>query len=229
MKKKILAIVLLSFLVVGVVSAAVNGVYKGKDIVKVTFNGEAVPADTVPGYLESGSTMIPLGLLRKMGFEVDWNNKTLTANVKVGEDEKAQEYAKVNERLLKIQSAANHAYQQLLLNQLVYASIKENFDVNTTDDSVKNLAKWHTSQINSLTPDQAFLNSVKLVDTSYFSDIALLMNQLTKSLDDATNALIEYKKATSLDKLKIYTDSSGSASDLIEKIFTATNKYITSK
>lgn len=84
MKRIFLLSLVLMLSLCGVVYAAgINGQYKGKDIVKVSYEGKEVKTDAVPGYIENGNTMVPLGLLRKMGITVEWNAKTLTANVKL--------------------------------------------------------------------------------------------------------------------------------------------------
>lgn len=85
MKRKLIFLSLTLILAFsGVVYAAgINGTYEGKNVVKVTLDGREIPPDNVPGYLEDGNTMVPLGLLRKMGITVDWDQQTLTANVKL--------------------------------------------------------------------------------------------------------------------------------------------------
>lgn len=85
MKRKLLLLSLVLVLAFsGIVYASgVNVSYKGHDVVKVTIDGKEVAPDGVPGYLDSGNTMVPLGMLRKMGVTVEWNKDTLTANVKL--------------------------------------------------------------------------------------------------------------------------------------------------
>ena len=79
MKRFILLVLVLMASSAGVVAA--NNTFKGHPIVTVQYNGQTVNPDGVPAYLEDGYTMIPLGLLRKMGFKVEWDNATKTANV----------------------------------------------------------------------------------------------------------------------------------------------------
>lgn len=79
MKRIFILSIILLLAFAGVVGA--NNLYKDKPIVNVQYNGADVSPVGVPAYLEDGYTMVPLGLLRKMGFTVEWDNATKSANV----------------------------------------------------------------------------------------------------------------------------------------------------
>jgi len=82
MKRILIASIAFILAFSGVIAyASVNGSYKGKSVIRVTHNGVEVKPVQVPGYLEDGYTMLPLGMLRSMGFTVEYNSKTMTANV----------------------------------------------------------------------------------------------------------------------------------------------------
>lgn len=80
--KKLIFLTVIIFSICSVVYAAgVNGDYKGNPIVKVKYEGKELRPDDVPGQMIDGRTMVPVGMLRKAGFTVEWDQKTLTANI----------------------------------------------------------------------------------------------------------------------------------------------------
>lgn len=82
MKRIITLSLVLIFALCGTLYAAgVNGTYDGHDVVRVQYEGNVLTPDTVPGILYKGSTLVPLGLLRKAGFNVEWDQVTKTANI----------------------------------------------------------------------------------------------------------------------------------------------------
>lgn len=82
MKKFVSFLVL--FLILATAVSAAND-YQGFPIVKVTYNGDEVVPENVPGINLNGTTMIPLNMLRQMGFNVTWDNQTKTVDVSTGE------------------------------------------------------------------------------------------------------------------------------------------------
>jgi hypothetical protein len=82
MKKKIAAVLLLSTLIAGTVSASsINGDYKGNPIVKITVDGKEVNGE-VPAIIYDGTTLIPIrDVSESLGSTVYWDNNTYTASI----------------------------------------------------------------------------------------------------------------------------------------------------
>jgi len=81
MKRKILFALILSLFACSTAYAAVNGLYKGRPIVKVIVNGQQVKS-TVPGQIIDGSTMLPLrAIAEALGAKVEWDGSTRTAKI----------------------------------------------------------------------------------------------------------------------------------------------------
>lgn len=83
MKKKIAAIILLSMMIMGVVSAAsINGEYKKNPIVIVKSNGKIIPIKTgVPALTYHGHGMVPISVLSQVGMVVKWDQKTFSVDI----------------------------------------------------------------------------------------------------------------------------------------------------
>lgn len=83
MKKKIVISAIIVFLMLSSVAfAAVNGSFDGFQIVKLKYDGKELKPVGTPGILYKGTTLVPIGLLRNAGFDVTWDSKTMTADVK---------------------------------------------------------------------------------------------------------------------------------------------------
>lgn len=81
MRRSLILIVLLLFTFSATAYAAVNGLYKGRPIVKVFVNGQEVQS-TVPGQIIDGSTMLPLrAVAEALGAYVEWDGKTYSAKI----------------------------------------------------------------------------------------------------------------------------------------------------
>jgi|GEM_PF-2267231 len=83
MKKKVLFIVLASFMITGVVSAAsLWGSYNGKPIIRLTVEGVPVKVSDAPAVLMDDRTMVPIYLLKEAGIEYSWDGKNQTVDIK---------------------------------------------------------------------------------------------------------------------------------------------------
>lgn len=82
MKKKIAAVLLLSTLIAGTVSASsINGDYKGNPIVKVRSNGTLLDP-IVPAQIIDGVTMLPLrDVSTALGAAVKWDQNTYSVDL----------------------------------------------------------------------------------------------------------------------------------------------------
>lgn len=81
MKKKLLIGLIALMTISGTAYAAVNGTYKGRDIVSVLVNGKKVTS-AVPGQLIDGATMLPLkAIAETLGARVDWDNIKKQASI----------------------------------------------------------------------------------------------------------------------------------------------------
>lgn len=85
MKRLLLVILVLMITATVANAASVNGEYNGDSIVRVTSQGKELTVEDVPAVLYDGRTMVPIYLLRQLGVTVTWDQKTYTADVKLGE------------------------------------------------------------------------------------------------------------------------------------------------
>lgn len=99
-----LSLVLVFALCSTVFAAGVNGTFDGYNIVRVKYEGKELPPDTVPGILYKGSTLVPLGLLRKAGFNVEWDKVNLTANITPTKPDKPLQTVKTLEEIKALQN-----------------------------------------------------------------------------------------------------------------------------
>lgn len=83
MKRKIsAAIILLLVFFSGVAAAAgVNGKYAGYDIIKIFSANKELQAEDVPAINFKGRTLVPIGVLKQLGVEVEWNAKQQRVDV----------------------------------------------------------------------------------------------------------------------------------------------------
>jgi serine protease Do len=81
LKKKIIITAIMFLCFAGVVSASsLNGDYKGNPIVLVKSNGKTL-TDEVPAQIIDGKAMVPLTMLRNLGFDVTWNQNEYSVSV----------------------------------------------------------------------------------------------------------------------------------------------------
>jgi len=86
-KKKVLLIILSSFLLTGVVSAAsLWGSYKGNAIIRLTVDGVPTKVSDVPAINYNGRTMVPIYMLQQAGVEYTWDGKNQTVDVVTKKD-----------------------------------------------------------------------------------------------------------------------------------------------
>ncbi|MBB6731880.1 hypothetical protein [Cohnella zeiphila] len=82
MKKKILFVTLLSFLVVGSAQAgSIWGQFKGNPIVNLKLNGKEVGSDKVPAIAIDGRTYVPLVTIGDLGLSYSYDATTQSVNV----------------------------------------------------------------------------------------------------------------------------------------------------
>jgi S1-C subfamily serine protease len=82
MKKKVLLLIIASFMITGVVSAATLwGTYKGNQIIRISVDGVPVKVSDAPAVLMDGRTMIPIYLLNEAGIQYSWDQKNQTVNI----------------------------------------------------------------------------------------------------------------------------------------------------
>jgi hypothetical protein len=84
LKRRILAIILVSMVFMGVVSASsINGDYKGNPIVKVKSDGKLLESDEVPAMIYDGHTLVPISLLRQLGAYVNWDANAYSVDIRL--------------------------------------------------------------------------------------------------------------------------------------------------
>lgn len=82
MSRKILFILVASFMFMGVVSAASKwGNYKGFAIVKAFVSGKEFTTKSTPPIIVNGQAMVPLSLLKTAGVAYTYDSKKMTVNV----------------------------------------------------------------------------------------------------------------------------------------------------
>lgn len=82
MKTKILLSVVISFMFMGVVSAAsLWGTYKGNTIIRVLVDGKQIKEPAVPAVSFGGKIMIPIDVLKDSGINYTYDQKNLTVNL----------------------------------------------------------------------------------------------------------------------------------------------------
>jgi hypothetical protein len=79
--KKISLMAIMLFIFASVASASSNGYVDGHPIVKVVVGGVELAVSGTPAIVYGGNTLIPVNMLREMGFEVTWDAETYTATV----------------------------------------------------------------------------------------------------------------------------------------------------
>lgn len=85
MKKRILLVVIASFMFMGVVSASsMWGDYKGNRIIMLTVDDTPVKVSDVPAISYQGRTMIPIYLLKEAGIKYSWDQYNQTVNIQKG-------------------------------------------------------------------------------------------------------------------------------------------------
>lgn len=83
MKKKITALILVLMLFSGVaVASSINGDFDGNAIVRVKSNGKTLPVEDAPAVVYHDRTMVPIYMLRNLGFDVQWNDAEFSVDVK---------------------------------------------------------------------------------------------------------------------------------------------------
>lgn len=82
MKKKIILAVLVSFMFMGVVSAAsMWGTYKGNIVIRILIDGKQIKEPAVPAISYGGKIMIPIDVLKQSGINYTYDKKNLTVNL----------------------------------------------------------------------------------------------------------------------------------------------------
>lgn len=82
MKKKVLLLIIASFMITSVVSAAsLWGTYKGNQIIRLTVDGVPIKVSDAPAVLMDSRTMIPIYLLKEAGIVYSWDQKNQTVNI----------------------------------------------------------------------------------------------------------------------------------------------------
>lgn len=82
MKKKVVLLTLMSFLIAGTMSASsVNGDFNGNPIVKLKSNGKELKVEDVPAVIYEGRTVVPIYLLKQLGVGVMWNGDDYSVDV----------------------------------------------------------------------------------------------------------------------------------------------------
>ena len=130
MGKKIVISVLFLILTSGIVSASSkHDSFEGNPIVKLIADGKEIKADDVPAIIYNNRTMVPIYLLRQLGFEVQWDQEHYSVHVKspsVGDTAKNNEKQAMLEQTLGYLNDLNYS-MILFFEKLKFFSELENF------------------------------------------------------------------------------------------------------
>lgn len=110
--KKILIFALSAFILLGsgiAIGSSINGDYNGHPIVKVTSSGKTL-TDEVPAQIIDGKTMVPLTMLRNLGFNVTWNANDYSVDVKQKHELTEAEIAQISRSVALIYVYKDGAY-----------------------------------------------------------------------------------------------------------------------
>lgn len=83
--KKVLIFALSAFLLIGsgvAIGSSFNGSFNGNPIVKVTYQGKELITEDIPAMIYDDRTMVPLYLLKQLGYELTWNQDTYSVDIK---------------------------------------------------------------------------------------------------------------------------------------------------
>lgn len=63
-------------------AAAINGLFQGKPIIKVIFNGREIKSSGTPAYLDKDQKMVPAYMLKEMGITTTWDQERYMLSAK---------------------------------------------------------------------------------------------------------------------------------------------------
>lgn len=83
MKFKVILMLLISIIFTSAVTASsINGDYSGKPIVTVSYMGKELKVEDIPAMIDDGRTMVPLYLLKQLGYELSWDGGKYSVDIK---------------------------------------------------------------------------------------------------------------------------------------------------
>jgi hypothetical protein len=210
--KKIILVGIMFMMFMGVVSASsINGDFEGNPIVKLLNDGNLVSPDDVPAIIYKGRTMVPISLLKKMGVDVGWNQKTYSVNISFPANQ-SDSITDLNGIKLMLTQADNFTwsentaeYMQSFLNTLsnYFSGVNENYagrlssdDLDTIFSDLKNTVDKNDDILNSFVKNFPNVDNEKILDQINHLNIAF------NNLEKAKNNLLSWEALRYSDKNK---------------------------
>lgn len=194
MKKKIAAVLLLSTLIAGTVSAStINGDYKGNPIVKVRANGVLVDSD-VPAQIIDGSTLLPLrAVANAVGAELIWNQDTYSVDLKTNVSSIASSNVEDIKKIKLLSKISNHYHRVSNLGQLLtgvgtnfsltYEAISRNYNASSSvNNSLERLNKTIDNYNAFIQPNNEMITEAHNSGIELY-DLKGHMDNFNKSID----------------------------------------------
>jgi hypothetical protein len=181
MKKKIAAVLILSTLIAGTVSASsINGDYKGNPIVKVKSNGVVVPVEDTPAIVYNDRTMVPIYLLKSLGANVTWNQADYSVDVSIASN-----------------SNQNTSYYKKMVSVMDCFVLSEN-----TAEYIESIGRVLSSYFTNVNNNYSFrTSSVELDDD--FNKLSETVNENVRYLRDFSSSL---ESSDTANKLRTHAD-----------------------
>ncbi|WP_040950550.1 stalk domain-containing protein [Gorillibacterium massiliense] len=219
----------------GASAAAVNGMFQGKEIVKVTSSGNEVKAGDVPAYIDNGRTMVPIYLLRDLGASVAWDEKTRSVDVSL--PQQSDNHVEIDELKVKsiltdqfnvLQSFGESLTQLSSGYNLAYDGLQNGstMQLKMMNDNLNDVTKAYNDTINIVLDLNKQLESTKYLNNDITSILTSYSNaiELYKFCDSVLNNYAQTKEAANY---TIYLNSSFKGYDAaLDGLTKARNKYL---
>lgn len=203
MKRKVLYILLASFLLSGVASAAsLWGNYNGNPIIRITVDGTPVNVYDVPAMLYNNRTMVPIYLLQQAGIQYTWDEQNQTVDIKSVTAKKEdviklknlffaadlfKQLAFIGYMDLPLSNTLLIAYDDLLHGGTRNAIEQAKSYLNQTKDG-------RNTYFNFANERSSYLNSQGILVKSKSTQIINNYNKSLKSYEEAFDYLMDYKQ-----------------------------------
>lgn len=201
MKKIGLVIIMIVLLATVANAASINGEFEGNPIIKMKSNGKILAVEDVPAILYNGRTMVPIGMLRQLGANVSWDQKTNSVDVSLNIVSKTSVSTKDKVKQLEQRARLTGGkYFKVSYDSLgSYAQVR----IDGTEDVAKDI-----SNIHSLSLLVAETEASEIVVQYYFNS-SFLQDYIIKTSDinDFLNKKINYEQLLQKWNVEDYKES----------------------
>lgn len=209
MKIRILAIILLSMVFMGVVSASgINGDYNGNPIVKLKSNGMVLPVEDTPAIIYGDRTMVPIYMLKQLGADVTWDGNTYSVDVRLPTNSELPKVTESDITYLKILSLLSNHYLRLSnLGELLYGfatTMSNTFEAISVNNNVKESIEDSGSRLTYLSERYNSLLSDNEKAIEIAANYKISINTTTYEILNDYRVGLEYFKNSFDSLLKFY-------------------------